>query len=323
MENLLSVPSPYEDSSIVSLADWVELTALFSADKNASKEDLKKALQRDGEVSDEVAEEKTDEVFAELRDREFSCGIAPNGLSSYPFVMNKGDTLLSMRGDNITGKAMVYFFLLAVTRSDMSSRVRCQHGPDPTKLFERLCNEVLQNFWGGASAYSGTMIFGTAGLSRTSVRSFRAKIDHLCNTLNEGQGWRDDAIAPGGGDGKLDLVAWRTFSDKRYGSLVAFGQCKTGMHWENHLSELNPKAFSRQFMKEQLVIDPVRLYMVPCRISRHRWEKHTLDGGLLLDRCRIFQYSNILKPTTRSDCKNWLRAVVDAQQKSMTQVRYR
>ena len=65
--------------------------------------------------------------------------------------------------------------------------------------------------------------------------------------------------APRGGDGKLDLmVVWRKFSDGRPGVLAGFAQCKTGIHWRDHLAKLEPAAFSGKFMRQQLIVSPLK-----------------------------------------------------------------
>jgi hypothetical protein len=151
--------------------------------------------------------------------------------------------------------------------------------------------------------------------------SFKAKINALCTTLSEGGGWRDGALAPGGGDGKLDVVAWRRFQDGRQGSLVGFAQCKTGVRWDEHLTKLQPQAFCRKFMKQPLTLEPVRIYMVPHRIGLHVWEDHTNNGGLLFDRCRIVQYATSIDPLVITAARTWLEAVIARQQQTMRRIK--
>jgi hypothetical protein len=131
--------------------------------------------------------------------------------------------------------------------------------------------------------------------------------------LLDGNGWRLGALSPGGGDAKLDLAAWRRFADKRQGGLLGFAQCKTGVHWKDHLTKLRPETFCRRFFQQVPTVLPVRLYMVPNRIGSHRWEEHSLDGGLLMDRCRILQYGGALSLSTLRQCKRWFHAAYRRQ----------
>jgi hypothetical protein len=324
MQNLLGLPSPKEDDALVKMADWVELTALLNANRTASKEDLKKALLREPDPSedgtfqtrrttDERIEATVSDVFKELEDRVLACGSSSPRIPSYPFVLDRTLSVLTMQPNDIGSSNFLYLFLLAVTRSNMSARTRVIEKIDPTKVFEQLCAEVLLRFWGGVSDHSDVMIFGTAQSKIEGVKRFQANIIKLSERLQEGDGWKVGSQAPGGGDGGLDIAVWRRFRDKRPGGLVGFAQCKTGDHWADHLTKLNPRKFLDKYMKTVLAIEPIRLYLVPCRVSRHRWREHTLDGGLLFDRCRIVQYADSMNPATQAVCRKWLDATVALQ----------
>jgi hypothetical protein len=306
------------------MADWVELTALLNANKTASKEDLKKALMREPDPTeggtsqtrrstDERIEAKVSDAFKELEDRILACGNPDPQGPSYPFVLDKTLSALTMQPNDIDSSNLLYLFLLAITRSDMSAKVRVKEKVDPTKVFEQLCADVLRRFWGGTSAHSDAMIFGTARSKTAGEKKFQTNINRLSGRLQEGEGWKDGSQAPGGGDGGLDIVVWRRFQDRRQGGLVGFAQCKTGDNWTDHLTKLTPRTFSDKYMKTVLALDPLRLYLVPCRVSRHRWREYTLDGGLLLDRCRIVQYADNIDTTTQAACRKWLDATVALQ----------
>ncbi len=300
------VPSPETDDAVVNLADWAELSARLNADGNVSREDIARALCRTYSLQEAAARTKAGDVFNELADRVTSCRQRPTkkAKAAYPFNVGANQGILSYRPrpSGSRDHGLIYLFLLAISRANMDSRSRVLAGIDPTKVFERLCAEVLATFWGGHSDVSGAMVFGTA-----TNGSFRAKINDLCARLKEGVGCRPDARLPGAGDGKLDVVAWRRFFDERQGSLVGFAQCKTGVHWREHLSKLQPEVFCRRFMQKTLVLRPVRLYMVPCRVERRDWETHTGEGGILFDRCRVVQYAPGVSTTVVRDCRGWLR----------------
>jgi hypothetical protein len=324
MRNLLGLPSIKEDDALVRMADWVELTALLNANKTASKEDLKKALLREPDPSedgtfqtrrstDERIEATVSDVFKELEDRVLACGNSDPQKPSYPFLLDKTRSVLTMRLNDIDSSNLLYLFLLAITRSDMSSKARVKEKVDPTKVFEQLCADVLRCLWGGSSLHSNAMIFGTARSKIAHSEHFQANINQLSEYLQEGDGWKDGSQAPGGGDGGLDIVVWRRFQDKRHGGLVGFAQCKTGDNWTDHLTKLTPRTFLDKYMKTVLALDPLRLYLVPCRVSRHRWREYTLNGGLLLDRCRIVQYADNINAATQAACRKWLDATVALQ----------
>lgn len=313
MRSLLLTPSLGADDVVVEAADLAEMTALFQADGNVSREDLARALHRRQGASEQRARRIAEDAFNELSDRLESCGAGKDELNRYPFSLSDGSTLLSLKRPFRLNSnfGLVYWFLLFVSRADMSSAGRTLDHTDPTMVFERLCADVLSDFWGGESDYSGAMVVGTAS-ARTKT-DFKARIAELCQKIGEGNGWRLGASSPGAGDAKLDLAAWRRFADRRQGGLLGFAQCKTGVHWKDHLTKLRPETFCRRFFQQVPTVLPVRLYMVPNRIVSHRWEEHSMDGGLLMDRCRILQYGGRISRSTVRQCKRWVHAAYKRQ----------
>jgi hypothetical protein len=304
------------DDEIVEHADWVEATTLYRDDGNASQEDLARAINVARGVDQEEARELAQDAFDELADRHYACGANEHPeISSYPFDLIDGNTILQKKPDAVGSPdaGLLYLFLLVLTRADMSSRARTVGGIDPTRVFERLCADVLKEFWGGDSDHCQCLVFGTA--QRAGKTGFQNSVEHLCGHLQEGVGWKANARTRGAGDGKLDVVVYRRFRDKRAGSLVGFAQCKTGIHWRQHLTSLQPRAFCQSYMVSPPLLDPMRIYMVPNRIAAGRWDEDTAQGGLLFDRCRIVQYGNSISTSTLNDCRKWLRAILAKDKK--------
>jgi hypothetical protein len=309
MRSLLYVASG--DDEIVEHADWVEASALFRADGSTSQEDLARAIHVDRALSQQRARELAEDAFDEISDRVDACQAnSYPQTSSYPFELIGRNIVLQRKpaAPANPDAGLLYLFLLLLSRSDMSSTARARSAVDPTKAFERLCADVLREFWGGHSAHSDSLVFGTAHAGGS--RNFESHINQLCNHLQEGVGWKAGARSPGAGDGKLDIVVYRRFCDKRPGSLVGFAQCKTGIHWREHLTKLQPSGFCHNYMTSPLVVEPMRIYMVPHRIIANRWDEDSRAGGLLFDRCRIVHYGNSIKPATLNDCRTWLQSAL-------------
>ena len=315
--NLLAVPSPKEDDAIVNLADWVEVKALLQEDGNASQVDLSRALEQAHAMDEEDAMALAGDVFKELLDRQDACVplTTKDHVWEYPFKMSASRTLLELRPGvkKSKKKGILYQFLLVASRADMDSQRRYLENLDPTKVFESLCADVLLNFWGGRNEHCGSMIFGTAARKAEQKKTFESNIDDLVRSLREGKGLKIGAKIPGGGDGRLDVVVWRVFADGRTGALVGFGQCKTGIHWKDHLEKLVPANFSENYLAQPLVIAPMRVYMVPHRVDSSMWNQHTRAGGLLFDRCRLVQYGFDVSPKVFKNCKTWLEAAIRRQ----------
>lgn len=322
MRNLLSVPSHADKSSILDAADWVETSALFKDDRNISVKDLERALIQSNSISEDAARQIAEAAFKEIESRIAACSTnLPGIFNQYPFQLNGTKTLLTVVAELATNTqhAGVYLFMLLITRGDMGSGARKLDGVDPTKVFERLCAEVLCEFWGGKSPFCATHVFGTARPQGTGSSKFQANIEELCKLLREGVSYKSGARAPGGGDGKLDLVAWRGFNDGMPGSLIGFAQCKTGLHWRDHITKLQPKTFCDKFMTKPLLLSPVRVYMVPNRIGHDEWDEHTNDGGLLFDRCRITHYAANVNADILNDCLKWMTAAKEKERQTLKQ----
>ena len=312
MQNLRELPS--SDATYVEHADWVEITTLFKNGGDTSREDLARALKRSGFVTEDRARILAEEAFNELKDRQQLAESCPE-IAKYPFELVDNDDVLrrKQKSTNPADGGVVYLFLLAITRGSMHSTHRTLGGIDPTKVFEKLCADVLINFWGGRSAVSDVLIVGTA--RRNGRRHFPTEIETLCNKLGEGGGWKKGARSPGAGDGSLDIAAWRRFPDKRRGGLVGFAQCKTGIHWREYLTKLKPEAFCGNYMREPLLLAPLAMYMVPCRVEYDRWDSDVRLGGLLFDRCRITQYSTDIPEERLDECRVWLDAALEDTRK--------
>jgi hypothetical protein len=111
-------------------------------------------------------------------------------------------------------------------------------------------------------------------------------------------------------DAKLDVVVWRSFPDGRAGQVIGFGQCATGRSWPAKLHELQPRAFANLWFREPLTVEPLRLFFVPFRVDRARWEEASFYGGMLFDRCRIAAHSDELETDVLDRCQVWSRHVI-------------
>lgn len=310
VRSLSAISSRRDD--VVTLADWLEMKAVLDPDGSAAKEDLVRALVRDGTLKKEVEYRAiAGDVFNEIEDRKAAIAAGPTTpvYATYPFELN-GD-LLKFTADlaDPAYAGAVYLYMLAVTRSSMESETRTLAGVDPTLHFEDVCEASLLRFWGGRDSNGDIFLLGTSGGRRTR---FSLRITKLCKGLGEGTRWNKKAKSPGAGDGGVDLVVWRRFQDKRAGGLVAFAQCKTGDGWANHLGRKNPNSFHTKYFHTHMVSDPMAIYMVPCRVPRDEWDNviREHNKGLIFDRCRIVQYATDVKAATLRRCRLWLDAAI-------------
>lgn len=269
-------PSPRAD--VHELADFVELLAW--QDATMSVVELSRLLGRMDEVdySDGVQEEEDElGVSSEMERRRAACS------GSYPFVVDNSGQSVRFELECGNARHLIYLFLLLATRLNMSEDRR-HGGFDGTELFEELGAEAARCYLG---ARAKSMVFGTAA----DAAGFAEKVDDLCRRIGEGDGFID---RHGGGQGakddKLDIVAWIPFADRQYSKVILFGQCKTGTHFRNHLTELQPGAFCDSWWRSPPSLTPTRTFFVAEGLPSVGWGRVASKAGLLFDRCRIVDF---------------------------------
>lgn len=309
---MIALQAPAASAPPGTKADWLELTAIRAADRNASVQDLIQAIRRAGSVdavaqamgtgSDPdrgatVTESIADDTFAEAENRLGAC------VAAYPFSIGRQYIQAIRRPERY-----IYTFLLLLSQFGIYAGPA---GIDTASLFESVSGWAAQSYMGGQSRGARHYLFGSP--RRGTIRGFRAAIDDLCNRLGEGGGCRMRVHRKNQMDAKLDLVAWRPFMDRRIGQSVAFGQCATGAGWRAKLSELQPQTFCSLWLRDQLAVAPGRFFFVPFRVDVANWEDATFNGGVVFDRCRIASHSLDIPIEIKQECQAWSRHVIQTK----------
>lgn len=276
---MLTVPAASDPTE--SLADWMEIEALRSQERQTSVAKLTKLIRRTGstdaivgplgDAGSVASQSVAQEAFAEIENRKKACGP-----SRYPFDVENGFLKVQPSPEDSP-----YIWLL------LMSVVPPTAGHNGTAaLFERLCTRATLGYLGGTANGVTAIRFGSP--RRPPLAKLSQAIDDLCKSLREGGRCRSPEKAKHTGDEGLDIVAWRHFPDAKEGKLIAFGQCAAGLvGWQSKLAEMDARAFMKKWLFGTLVVDPVRLFFVPRRIPADDWEHAGIDGGVLFDRCRI------------------------------------
>lgn len=315
MSQFPTVPVPHP-SNISEIADFSEIECLRRPDRNVSVADIAQILQRPGDSEgnprefDKRAEQCAESAFEEIESRVAHCG---QDDGRYPFGLNGSGTLLTYRGLSEI-PSHIYLYMLLATRLNMQAERR-HAGIDGTALFEELCCQVASWYFGGPGPGVKTMLFGTARIveglqdhENIDSTQFERAVNDLCKELKEG--YRFQAVPNSrvtAKDGKLDVVVWRHFADRRSGQLIGFGQCKTGTHWKNDLTKLQPETFCRNWMLKSPAVRPTRLYFVTDRVLND-WDDHCSNGGIMFDRCRIMELIADVPQALLNRIVRWLRA---------------
>ena len=291
------------------VADFAELTAW--RDGGVSITALSRALGRteeydygDGAPEEDEADRDAEAACDEMEARDHACGTD----AGYPFSIGaRGNTLARHPGEP-NCRQLVYLYLLLATRLNMNDN-RIHAEIDGASLFEKLCADVARGYLGQRAE---GMAFGAA----SETGGFRARIERLCRRLGEGGGAKDDA-SPKARDGKLDVVAWKPFADSRQGKLMIFGQCKTGTNYRDSLTQLQPDAFCAKWLRERPPVVPMPAFFVSEALSRlgvssrRRWYDHSVDAGLLFDRCRIVDFCDGVAEDVLAEVRAWTEAAAE------------
>lgn len=294
--------TPCQNHTSSELADFAEWRAWQEG--SLSTQTLQTDLGRSNENhfhggsgdEDDANENLVNEVMTVVARREKAC----NG--AYPFRVEEAGCLLRRIEERFEPRAYIYLYLLLCTRLNMQEN-RTLANQDGTALFEKLTAHVLLNYLGGGRARS--LVFGTS-----TPGAFKEKINNLCQELGEGGACRSpsaDRPLPSGGDGKLDVVAWVPFHDQRSGKLILFAQSKTGTHWRDEMPQLQPLAFMSKWLRNNLLPEPVRVFCVAEAVDT-RWQETQIDGGILLDRCRMVDFADEVPPETLEGIRAWTGA---------------
>lgn len=271
-----SATDPTEES-----ADWMELDALQSPNKQTSIASFAKLIRRNGSTdafegpledkgsvrSQQIAED----VFAEIENRSKACGSG-----NYPFQIERGS--LHLKAD---ASLFPYISLLLMSITKPTSG----HNGSAA-LFEQMCTHATLGYLGGPGNGATAVRFGAP--RKTPLAKLSQAIDDLCTSMAEGGGCLQPNRAKHTGDENLDIVAWRHFPDAKLGKLILFGQCAAGTAgWQKKLADMDARAFVKKWFRSTLAVDPVRVFFVPRRIPVADWSDAAIDGGILFDRCRI------------------------------------
>ena len=295
-------PSPYAPAN--EIADFAELVCWRdgSTSYGAIRSDLDRLAEND--YSDGVPEEdNVDSVvegaYREVEQRSVDCR------GGYPFEIGSPGYTLKLVGDNGNHRGIVYLYLLLATRLNIQSS-RLHAGIDGTLLLEHLAAGVACEYFGPRAE---SMVFG----HHSSGVGFADRINSLCSRLREGAGFHSHGGAiPTANDGKLDIAAWTPFTDGLPGKLIGFSQCKTGTHYRDHLTQLQPDSFCRKWLRSSPAFVPIRMFFVAEALSHIRWYETASDAGLLFDRCRIVDFCDHVQDDVWENVARWAGAAAAA-----------
>jgi len=272
------LPFPETASDPVALADWLEINALLSDDKNCSGGDLESALRKSpgsDEVEPATIEARISEAFLELEQR------AENAGEAYPFEVDIVSAVVQAKKKWERLPAYIFCLCLSYFGWDAKKNARIFPKVFPRRMFEMLSCAAAINYLDGTGV-------GFGSPREKLPEGFIDAVNELCKRMGEGEGCkiREHRV---GQDDTLDIVVWKNFVSTvcRPGKLLLFGQCATGKNWPDKLSELQPDDFCEEWMIDQPVSPCVKSFFIPHRIRSTEWSRVSRKAGIIFDRCRI------------------------------------
>lgn len=294
---------PGISSSITDIADFLEARCILSDNHSYSLLSARNAmsggsdeLDFDGIIDDDDRiMNKLEEALQEIESRKRRCN------QKYPFKTECRSITLE---DSASLIFNIYSYLLFATLWNMGSK-RIMNGIDGTLLFEEISEIIAKSYFGNNTK---SMIFGTGSNHRLT---FKQKVERLLVELNEGGEYKEPAGSQRRQkDGKLDIVVWKPFSDKRPCQFIGMGQCKTGSSWEDYVSQMNPMAFFGSYTTLNPFVPPIRMFFVAAS-CKEGWEELFRSGGIFFDRCRIMDYlPESLDDDLFARIQHWLSEII-------------
>jgi hypothetical protein len=148
------------------------------------------------------------------------------------------------------------------------------------KTFEKVVLHAVERYVGGSAVRVGHPREAPA------PRSFADLLEYLAKRLGEGLR-RARPLVEETKDCRADIVAWRSFADRRGGQLVLFTQCALGTNWTTKITELDIKLWERYI---EFVVTPLRAFAIPfIEPEAGRWLQYGTLGGIAFDRLRIVE----------------------------------
>lgn len=291
-------------ATLAEIADYIEVQCLLSEEGCFS---IVEAAEDSGFVEDEDEIDSIDtDDYNNFADALYQIDLRSqySTLGKYPFVAET--KIVSMNESCSEYYQTLYSFLLFATRWKMG-RDRIVNEKDGTLLFERLCREVLTQFFG---SHAESIVFGTG--AEDELKSFEEKVKGLLKRINE-KGYQfqyPEGLHHQQKDYGIDLIAFIPFNDSRKGHFMAFGQCKTGTSWRDKLGQMNPKSFCDVFLIPPLRFTPISIYMVSEACDENLDILASRSSSLLFDRTRIVEFlPDKINKDLYDDIQLWVKGV--------------
>jgi len=245
-----------DTASIYTIADWIEFRVIYN-NKALSKSRIFSLLRT---VDDTIDETTIDSAMNELVRRSELYGDVS------PFVLERKSVKPKVRWSNRPELAMCLIF-------SIRGVVKKRGKDDGTKLFEILSSEAIKSYLNGEAEVIGF----------PNKRRLKEQIECISRKTCERLGMRTPY--PKDKDKGVDIIAWKSHSDKRSNQIVLLLQCGAGIHFSKKKSISLPAW--KDFVNWSA--EPIKGIMIPIIPSEEQWIEIRDDYNLIFDRVRIYR----------------------------------
>ena len=235
------------------LADWAELVALERG--RIARGKLSTELARSGGSDLQVAD-----AWTELEERAALSG------DQWPFVLSSN--ALERRFAPSDDDLLPAFFAALGLRENIELAHR--------ELFEQCVTELILAVLPFSARLGHQRRPPVPSSFREAFAEYAQRIDE--RVIQEPPSSDNDL--------KMDVVAWRPFSDRRGGYFNLVGQCATGADWDEKLDELNLDVIADHL---KWAVTPLRFFATPHVVPLQKMRRFSVRGGIILDRPRLLE----------------------------------
>lgn len=270
-------------------ADYLELSAFFSPEKQSLSQDIVDTLEL-------AADEDFNGVEDELQRREEAASGAVGRIvrrgrylrDAYPFTVDESGDVISFGGvDDNLGRA-AYMLSLVLSHLHSVSDVFTDAALHPSEAEVRQLRNFFQYF---ATAALAAEVGGPAwsfGHPRPDGTGFLAKLKEIWMTLRDGVIEVDPSAPDRPKDDQIDVFAWREQKDGLPGFLLAAAQVATGRNWKEKSVKCHINGpFNARWFGQTPVTMMVPYHIVPFALADRTFRDDVLVLGNVLHRTRM------------------------------------
>ncbi len=225
---------------------------------------------------------------------------------AYPFRFEADGSRL--RAFSQCGDSYCLLLMLSMRGLDGPVDASDQSLSDARALFEDVCAYAAGVYLGVPSDALADSCWAFGWPRRDGPGSFGEALVALHDRLRESyREFAPPTSSPRAKDAKLDVIAWRTFPDRRPGKAILVGQCATGhRNWVDKVKELaEPRKWFEKHLGYSPHADPLRALFVPFALDHDddEWRGLCFDAGIVFERLRIAYFAHSLPQELSADCQ--------------------